>query len=661
VFGKRLFRAKTGRAKLPLSRFYTVWRLGGSLALPGFRVSKHALSLSVSVAALAPAADVTEAVRYWFDINGVPDSPKPPRTWEAASALVARGLIETGWDAEKKGWHNALSDPWGAAYNGGIALDLRYFAQAHPNDPLAPRIGAQLQEAFAAAPSGRGFDFAFHEGNAAETVANEASAGLRDALAMPQDGAYAFHPHTGNKMFSQAQSKSLGQDGEVVVGTCVMGLEPLARRALLTGDALLVSSLEKGLAHLDQYVRPQGAEHWEVPLACPNLRALALATRCYLYGYQLTGKQHYLDKARFWAITGLPFLYTWNAADRPVMRYASISVMGTSLHTGTWFGHPVQWVGLVYADAIRELAAIDDSFPWTKAAEGILISAMQQQKTAGAPCGHVGFYPDSYSTLLEDETYHWCLAPTLLAEVLNALKGVDPRASATVVRTGDRTVHLIAPGKISDASYESNALHFTSLYLVGATHEVVVARVIGAADVLVDGAKLPPVDLKADGEAGWKQAPGGFLRLRIRHAGPAVRIEIRGCVLREPGARKNLGGLANGDFEEGLAQWTPDAPDCARLVADAHSGKQALELSAVGRTDEVQCPSRPVLVEAGRAYPNSAWVKQPEGANGYKVTLDWLGEAGHIRYDNDWQGDNRPAEYTLHGGRFIAPEGARRH
>jgi len=44
VFGKRLFRAKTGRAKLPLSRFYTVWRLGGSLALPGFRVSKHALS-----------------------------------------------------------------------------------------------------------------------------------------------------------------------------------------------------------------------------------------------------------------------------------------------------------------------------------------------------------------------------------------------------------------------------------------------------------------------------------------------------------------------------------------------------------------------------------------------------------------------------------------
>ena len=33
-----------GRARLPPSRFCTLWRLGGSLALPGFRLSKYALS-----------------------------------------------------------------------------------------------------------------------------------------------------------------------------------------------------------------------------------------------------------------------------------------------------------------------------------------------------------------------------------------------------------------------------------------------------------------------------------------------------------------------------------------------------------------------------------------------------------------------------------------
>jgi len=606
---------------------------------------------------VVPGDNVTAAMEYWLKANGVPDPPKAPRGWEEEKALVARGLLETGWDPEKKGWHSALADPWGASYNPDAALLLWYYAREHPGSPLAAAIDAELDQAWAAGGKG-GFDLAFHLGDAAAALSGLQSAGVSAAFAMSPEGAYAYHPHTGNKMFSQAQAKSLGREGEINVGTCAMGLEPLMRAAYFTGDPLLVQHGEKGLAYLDRFVRPQGAENWEVPLACPNLRAAALSTRCYLYGYLLTGKDAYLARARYWAETGLPFIYLWNADDRPIMRYASISVMGTSLYTGTWFGNAVQWVGLVYADAIRELAPYDRSFPWEKVADGVLISAMQQQKTDASPCKHVGFYPDSYSPVKGDETYHWCLAPNAIGHLVNALHGLDARASATVLRVGDRTIHIVSPGRITNAAFGAGTLRFTSDHLAGLTHEIVLARVATAAEVAVDGVALPRSDLKAEADLGWQQTPYGFLVLRIKPTSAQARIELRGCELMEPKAEVDLRAIANGGFEAGLLSWSPGPAERARIVADAHAGATALELDATGLADEVQCSSRPMLVTGGRTYELSAWVKQTAGDGIYKVTIDWSGAGGHLRYDNDWMGSSHPAQYTLHGGRFTAPADA---
>ncbi len=66
----------------------------------------------------------------------------------------------------------------------------------------------------------------------------------------------------------------------------------------------------------------------------------------------------------------------------------------------------------------------------------------------------------------------------------------------------------------------------------------------------------------------------------------------------------------------------------------------------------------PMRVTPGQTYDLAAWVKEAAGAGDHKVTVNWCGPAGHIKYDNDWAGANRPAAYTLHGGRFVAPAGA---
>jgi hypothetical protein len=349
----------------------------------------------------------------------------------------------------------------------------------------------------------------------------------------------------------------------------------------------------------------------------------------------------------------------WNAKERPIMRYATISVMGTSLFTGTWFGNAVQWVGMVYADAIRELAPYDPTFPWEKVANGILISAMQQQKTAASPCKHVGFFPDSYTPVKGDEAYHWCVSPQAIGHLVDALHGLDARASSVIVRAGDRTVHIVSAGRVTDAAFEDGTLRFTAHYLPGEPHEIVITRVADVAAVTVDGAALLPNELKLPTDIGRQTTPFGFLRLRVRSESSDAHVELRGCTLMAPETAMDLNTIQNGDFEAGLLYWAPDHIERAHIVTDAHGETNALELDALGVTDEVDCSSRPMRVEAGRAYDLTAWVKTTGGEGDYKVTICWNGATQAHVYANDWQGTNRPAQYTLHGGRFVAPPGAR--
>jgi len=101
---------------------------------------------------------------------------------------------------------------------------------------------------------------------------------------------------------------------------------------------------------------------WQLTGSAPELPRLTYGgahihdSRAYL----LTGRDDYLQQARRWAITGVPFVYLWS--DQPVMRYATTPVLGaTNWKAPLWIAKPVQWCGIVYAHAIAKLDHHDDT------------------------------------------------------------------------------------------------------------------------------------------------------------------------------------------------------------------------------------------------------------------------------------------------------------
>ena len=116
-----------------------------------------------------------------------------------------------------------------------------------------------------------------------------------------------------------------------------------------------------------------------MPLHTPDILAAAYLVRAYTLGYEITGEPQFLEQAKYWAWTGVPFVYLVNPTDQAVGPYATIAVYGaTQWVAPNWMGLPVQWCGLVYADALYRLVKYDPSGPWQQIAEGISASGVQQ-------------------------------------------------------------------------------------------------------------------------------------------------------------------------------------------------------------------------------------------------------------------------------------------
>jgi hypothetical protein len=185
-------------------------------------------------------------------------------------------------------------------------------------------------------------------------------------------------------------------------GLAAHAVAQLLQAAIYCGDRELIAAGIERLRKLDRYDDsvPRGAQTWEVPLHTPDILAAAHLVQAYTWGYEWTGEKTFLDRARYWAWTGVPFVYLQQPYPGEVGTYSTISVLGaTHWEAPLWIGLPVQWCGLVYADRITRLARHDPEGPWDRLAHGITLSAMHQCYPINHP--RRGLLPDSFQLELQ--------------------------------------------------------------------------------------------------------------------------------------------------------------------------------------------------------------------------------------------------------------------
>lgn len=196
----------------------------------------------------------------------------------------------------------------------------------------------------------------------------------------------------------------------------------LLEDAVFAGDRTLIDRGLRYLRALDKFrdTVPRGAQTWEIPLHTPDILAAGYLVRAYTLGYELTGETAFLEQAKYWAWTGLPFVYLSPPTPQPVGAYSTIPVLGaTAWVAPNWIGLPVQWCGLVYADALHRLARHDPGAPWKQVADGIAISGVQQSYPA-TDTSYVGLLPDSYNLRPQSRNGPNINPATVLAPALKA-------------------------------------------------------------------------------------------------------------------------------------------------------------------------------------------------------------------------------------------------
>ncbi len=234
----------------------------------------------------------------------------------------------------------------------------------------------------------------------------------------------------------------------------------LLQSAAICADPVLLTEGLKKLKALSKYTGgvPRGAQTWEVPLHTPDILASANLVRAYTLGYELTKDKDFLEQAKYWAWTGVPFIYLTNPTGQRVGPYSTIAVLGaTNWQAPVWFGQPVQWCGLVYADALYKLANESGDFFWKKIADGITAAGIQHTwpKTDSE---RQGLLPDFYH-LRAQTSDGPAINPGTLQLNAARMYGAPEMSGSKVLRSAGLFVH--APGSIVDTREDKQAASFT--------------------------------------------------------------------------------------------------------------------------------------------------------------------------------------------------------
>lgn len=430
------------------------------------------------------------SVQAFVARHGLLARPEP-----VLSAAEYHDLATLGWlDSDLRDGHrfrHAVGPRFPSQPAVDAAWNLDWFADQLPSGPLARR--ARTQAALAEVPLTQRVSAMVRHvrypvapliyGGVPESVATALAEGRNWLSRFQPDGSLVYAPPAGG---SDLGSTHWSKEANGLAATAVT---LVLERALLSGDRDLIREGLRLLRALDRFRNtvPRGAQTWEVPLHTPDILASAYLVRAYTLGFELTGEADFLQQARYWAWTGVPFIYL-QAVTTPVGAYATTPVLGaTQWIAPNWIGLPVQWCGLVYAEAIRRLAPHDPTGPWLPLANGIAWSGVQQTHSAAEPRLQ-GLLPDSYDLRAQFRN-PVPINPATLFPLAAQAYGAPALFDFRVFRRQGLWVH--APGPIVLGFERSDAIQFQVQGWPMQPHWILVQGFTRQPQVKLNGVEVP--------------------------------------------------------------------------------------------------------------------------------------------------------------------------
>ncbi len=326
---------------------------------------------------------IVPAVEHYVALKGLPALPEFDGGLDAAVTLLAHGWLDSQIN-ENALFRHAV---WGTNFPASPAADAAMFIDwlaMHTKDRvLRERLDNVERRALGKIPPGQPFSSSVSHahlpnaplvfGRTLDFVQQRHDGAWRMLRSFDAAGVKRYRPGKADYSTTHFAKHANGLAGRDMVG--------ILEGATLSADKELISEalelLDKQTALYADTV-PRGAQTWEIPLHTPDILASAHMVKAYALGYIISGRKQYLEQAKYWAWTGVPFVYLHPPTPQPVGSYSTIAVLGATNWTAPlWLGRPVQWCGLVYGSALHLLSECDPEGPWERIAKGITTVGLQ--------------------------------------------------------------------------------------------------------------------------------------------------------------------------------------------------------------------------------------------------------------------------------------------
>jgi hypothetical protein len=410
------------------------------------------------------AQSIVPAIQQYVALRGLPPIPQAGVQWDRYLVTAATGWLDSAIRVDGR-YRHAWPGSFAPQPAADAAMMMDWLALQTDDIDLRGRLRSAARGALAEVRAEESLTAAVSHvrspapalvyGHAAVNAARARQAARHLLTRFEPDGSLHFRKSSGGRDFGKTH---FAPDAN---GLTARAVAAVLEAAMFSGDDELTDQGLRVLRALGKFANtvPRGAQTWEIPLHTPDILASALLVRAYTLGYELTGDAHFLEQAQNWAWTGVPFVYLVPPTTEPIGLYGTIPVLGaTNWVAPNWMGLPVQWCGLVYADAIYYLARHDRAGPWSCLADGITASGVQQIWPVGSDAERQGLLPDSFALRAQVRQDAAINPGTVLA---NAVRLFDRPAlyDCHVFRNSGLIVH--APGAIRGAQDEPGRVTFT--------------------------------------------------------------------------------------------------------------------------------------------------------------------------------------------------------